>query len=288
MTRRDFLATVASTGPATLAAAPARPIVCFFSKHLQDFDYSRLGKALHEAGFAGVDLTVRAQGHVLPERVAEDLPRAYEAIRSHRVQVPMISTALTTTTDPAARPTVSTAGRLGITHFKLGYYRWGKDIGSTLAQVKSSLEGLVELAREYGVTAGFHNHVNYVGQAIWDVQPLLSELDAKRLGYYYDFHHAVSQGAGKGWEMTLQLASPRLRMVAVKDFNWSKSSGVWRPEPCALGEGAIDWARVFSTLASNGFAGPLSIHQEYKAADRVAAAHKDLEFVSRHIEKAYA
>jgi L-ribulose-5-phosphate 3-epimerase len=286
MTRRNFVAAV-PMAPAALTAAPARPMVCFFSKHLQDFDYSRLGKALREAGFAGVDLTVRPEGHVLPERVADDLPRAYEAIRSHGVQVPMISTALTSAADPAARPTLSTAARLGITHFKLGYYRWGKDIGSTLAQVKSSLEGLVELAREYGISAGFHNHVNYVGQAVWDVQPLLRDFDSKRLGYYYDFHHAVTQGTGKGWEATLQLAAPRLRMVAVKDFNWSKSSGAWRPESCALGEGAIDWARAFSMLASAGFAGPLSIHQEYKAADRLAAAHKDLKFVNTQIEKVY-
>ena len=51
---------------------------------------------------SGVDLTVRPKGHVLPERAAEDLPRAFEAIRSHGVEVPMISTELVSASDPAA------------------------------------------------------------------------------------------------------------------------------------------------------------------------------------------
>jgi hypothetical protein len=41
-------------------------------------------------------------------------------------------------------------------------------------------------------------------------------------------------------------------------------------------------------LAAAKFAGPLSIHQEYKAADRLAAAHRDLEYARKTIEKAYS
>src|SRR5436190_21053548 len=109
MTRRQFaLTTLASA--ATSRAASQKPVLCFFSKHLQDLNYDQLGKALHDAGFGGVDLTVRPRGHLLPERVADDLPRAFEAIRSHGIQAPMISTGLVSASDPAARPTLKTAG----------------------------------------------------------------------------------------------------------------------------------------------------------------------------------
>src|SRR4051794_26491308 len=121
MTRRQF-----ALGAMAAAAAPAatsKSVLCFFSKHVQDLNYDQLGKALHDAGFGGVDLTVRPGGHVLPERVSDDLPRAYEAIRSHGIQVPMISTGLVSASDPAARPTLKTAARLGIPFFKLGYYK---------------------------------------------------------------------------------------------------------------------------------------------------------------------
>jgi L-ribulose-5-phosphate 3-epimerase len=272
---------------ATMRAAGTRPVLCFFSKHLQEMNFKQLGKALHDAGFGGVDLTVRPGGHVLPERVAEDLPRAFEDIRAQAIQVPMISTGLVSASDPAARPTLQTAARLGIPFFKLGYYKWGQDVGSTLAEVKSSLRGLVELAKEYGITAGLHNHVGYVGQAIWDVQPILAELDSKRIGYYYDFDHAVVLGARDSWQVTLKVAAPRLKMVATKDFNWMKSASGWSAEPCPLGQGAVHWEKAFAALAQTKFSGPLSIHQEYKAPDKLAAARKDLEFVESHISKAY-
>ncbi len=286
MTRRTF--TFAAAAVSAAPAAVPRPTLCFFSKHLQDLNYDQLGKALRDVGFAGVDLTVRQQGHVLPERAAEDLPRAYEAIRAHGLQVPMISTGLISPSDPAARPTLKTAARLGIPFFKLGYYRWGNDISTTLAEVKASLQGMLELANEYGITAGVHNHVGYVGQAVWDVQSLISGMDPRRLGYYFDFHHAVALGTGNAWEINLRLASARLHMVAMKDFNWSKASGAWRTDSCPLGEGAVDWPKAFSLLAAARFSGPLSIHQEYKSADRLAAARKDLEFVKSRIDQAYA
>jgi hypothetical protein len=84
MNRRDMLlGTTAAAGLSALAAraaAPAarngsgkRPTLCYFSKPLPFMDYPTLGKTLHEMGFAGVDLTVRPQGHVLPENVAADL-----------------------------------------------------------------------------------------------------------------------------------------------------------------------------------------------------------------------
>src|SRR6185503_6250197 len=94
MKRRDFVIGGAALPLAAATAPSSRPTLCFFSKHLQDLSYHQLGKTLHDIGFAGVDLTVRPQGHVLPDRAAEDLPRAFEAIRSHGVEVPMISTGL--------------------------------------------------------------------------------------------------------------------------------------------------------------------------------------------------
>lgn len=277
----------AAAAPAALNAAAARPTLCFFSKHLQDMSYDQVGKALKDAGFAGVDLTVRPQGHVLPEKVADDLPRAYEAIRSHGLQVPMISTGLISASDPAARPTLKTAAHLGIPYFKMGYFRWGNDVPGTIAQVKSALEDLLALAKEYGISAGMHNHIGYVGQAVWDTQSMIAGMDPKRMGYYFDFQHATSLGFGNQWEINLRLAAPRLLMVATKDFNWDKSSGTYKTVSCPLGEGAVDWSKAFAVLASLKFAGPLSIHQEYKAPDRLAAANKDLELVRSLIAKHY-
>ena len=89
VTRREFFAAAA-----LWQAKPPTPQLCIFSKHLANLDYEQLGKTTRELGFDGVDLTVRAKGHVLPERATEDLPRAVETVRAHGVAVPMITTEL--------------------------------------------------------------------------------------------------------------------------------------------------------------------------------------------------
>src|SRR5947207_6113402 len=106
MTRRELLA-LAALAVQQGKAAQTVPKLCLFSKHLPKLNYNDLGKTVKQMGFDGVDLTVRPGGHVLPGRVAEDLPIAVERIRSYALEVPMITTALVSATDPAARPTLS-------------------------------------------------------------------------------------------------------------------------------------------------------------------------------------
>ena len=62
----------------------------------------------------------RTGGHVLPERVQADLPVAVETVRKAGLEVPMITTEITSVTTPHAAEILSTASKLGIHH-----YRWG-------------------------------------------------------------------------------------------------------------------------------------------------------------------
>lgn len=72
MNRREFLSSTAAAVSTAATAAPVKPPVCIFSKHLAQLDWAALGAKAREMGFDGIDLTVRPKGHVLPERVAED------------------------------------------------------------------------------------------------------------------------------------------------------------------------------------------------------------------------
>src|SRR5215467_3713462 len=89
-------------------------VICLFSKHLPSMDWTRMAQAVKKLGFGGIDLTVRPDGHVSPERAAEDLPKAVAAIRAEGLSVPMITTGLTNATDPTAKPILATAGKLSI------------------------------------------------------------------------------------------------------------------------------------------------------------------------------
>jgi len=287
LTRRRF----AGLPGAALAPAPARPIVCFFSKGLPRLHYSELGGVLQAMGFEGCDLTVRPGGHVLPEKSAADLIRAIESIRGEGVEVPMITTAFRSASDPHARNVLGLAGQyMKVPFFKPGYWRYGSEpLDETLAAARRDLAGLVALGRSCGMAAGLHNHAGeYVGEAVWDYREILAGLDPRWAGYYFDPCHATAEGGVGGCAIALRLALPRLKMVAVKDFVWEKSGGKWRPRPCPLGEGMVDWPRFFALLAGGRFTGPISLHVEYEPIGEPTTIARDLAWLKKHLAAAYA
>jgi L-ribulose-5-phosphate 3-epimerase len=307
--RRSFIQLAA--GAATMASARAGGIgtqaaagtgrfqgtYCFFSKHLAGMDCSSMAKSLKEVGYTGVDLTTRKAGHVLPERAAEDLPKAVAAIREAGLAVPMITTELLSAGDPTAQPILCTAGKLGIPYFKVGYYRYSyKDILQELEKAGADLRQLVELGKQCGIQAGYHNHASYIGAPIWDMVRIIEPLDPKWAGYYFDIRHAVAEGGGSGWRIATKLIAPRIKMIAVKDFFWTKGPKGWIMQNCPLGEGMVDWREYFRMLAAANFQGPISMHQEYEPPGEggskneknvLAAAKKDLDFLKARIAEAY-
>jgi sugar phosphate isomerase/epimerase len=301
--RRDFIKSAsafaaASVLPNTAESNGFNGTVCFFSKHLPSMDWTRLAQAVKKLGFGGVDLTVRPGGHVLPERAAEDLPKAVAAIRAEGLSVPMITTALMTANDPTAKPILATAGKLSIPYFKPGYYRYSfADVRGELARAMSDFRSLTEISKLHGVQCGFHNHEGYIGAQLWDVAQTIDQLDQKWVGYYFDIRHAVAEGGGAGWKIALNLAAPRIKMIAVKDSYWEKTSRGWRQVNCPLGEGMVDWKAYFKTLRQANFHGPVSLHLEYdipsatKAAQEentLVAAQRDLAFVQARLKEAYS
>ena len=279
-------------------AAGFKGPICLFSKHLPAMDWARLAQAVKKLGFGGIDLTVRPGGHVAPERAAEDLPKAVAAIRAEGLSVPMITTALTSAQDPTAKPILSSAGKLSIPFFKPGYYRYSfTDVRGELQKAMNDFRSLTELSWQSGVQCGFHNHEGYIGAQLWDVAQTIDQLDPKWVGYYFDIRHAVAEGGGAGWKIALNLAAPRIKMIAVKDSYWEKSSRGWRQVNCPLGQGMVDWKAYFKALRQADFQGPISLHLEYeipgatKAAQEentLAAAERDMDFLKAHLLEIYS
>src|SRR5689334_6633119 len=121
LSRREFViragaaaATLGALAPVAhaLAATTVRrdePVIAVFSKHLQWLPFADVGPVIAESGFRAVDLTVRPDGHVLPDRVEDDLPRAVETLRRAGLTVPMMTTAITDANDPLTRRVLTTA-----------------------------------------------------------------------------------------------------------------------------------------------------------------------------------
>jgi len=282
-------AAIAGAIAGTPATAQPRREFCLFSKHLPELAWGDLGKAVKDAGFEGVDLTVRAGGHVLPERAPDDLPKAVDAIMAHGLKVPMITTELTSASAPVARPLLMAAAKSGVKYFKTGYWRYSasSDVRAQVAATGKALAELAALAAECGIELGFHNHQAYIGAALWDIAPSMDRLDPRWAGYYFDPRHAVAEGGGGSWKAATQLVAPRLKMVAIKDCRWTKGAKGWEVENCPLGEGQVDWTFVGKALRDANFAGPISLHLEYEippgTRHTLDAAVRDLAVARRHL-----
>ncbi|MGE5646500.1 MAG: sugar phosphate isomerase/epimerase family protein [Acidobacteriota bacterium] len=289
MTRRQFMASAAAAGIAAGAPSAGRPQICIFSKHLGKLNYDQLGRVTREMGFDGVDLTVRPGGHVLPERVAEDLPRAVDAIRAHGVDVPMITTGITSAAGPHVREILATAAKLKIKYYKLGYWMFGKgDPDADVARVRAEAERLVALGKSYGIVAGFHNHSgDYVGYEVRDIREIIRGLDPAYIGYYFDACHATIEGGLAGWDIAQRIALKQLKLAAMKDAFWEKKDGKWDVHWCPMGEGMVNWPKVLAAYAKAGFTGPMSIHVEYEPADEIPATARDLAFLKKQVAAAY-
>jgi sugar phosphate isomerase/epimerase len=252
--------------------------------------YSELGRAAHDMGFDGVDLTVRPGGHVVPERVAEDLPRAVEEIGAHGVKVPLITTAITSAAEPHTRAILGTAARLKIPYYKVGYWMFGKgDPDADVARARGEAERLAALGKSLGIRAGLHNHSsNYVGYDVRDFREIMRGLDPAWIGYYFDACHATIEGGLAGWDIAMRIALKQIKLAAMKDFYWEKVNGKWDVRWCPMGEGMVNWEKVLAAYAAARYAGPMSIHVEYEPKDEIGATQRDIAFLRKAVERAYA
>lgn len=278
--RRKFLAAAAKTaavvGTSSLLAAPEARAredagdsdrgICVFSKCLQWLDYPAMAEMAAEAGFDGVDLTVRPGGHVLPERVEDDLPRAVEAAGKAGIRIPMIVTSIIDPGDPQTEKILKTADRLGIRYYRPGYYRYtdSAPIKAQLDEIKPRLRDLAAMNQQYSVAGTYQNHagVSYVGASLWDLHYLLEGLDRRWIGSQFDIRHAVLEG-GTTWPVSLRLLADSINTLAVKDFYWARQDSEWTARNCPLGEGMVDLAGYAAVLKQYAISGPTSLHLEY-------------------------
>ncbi|GEO09024.1 sugar phosphate isomerase/epimerase family protein [Segetibacter aerophilus] len=240
--------------------------VSIFSKNLHWLNWNDMAVAVKEMGFDGMDLTVRPEGHVLPERVEEDLPKAVAAIRKQGLEVYMITTAITKASDQYSIPILKTAGALGIKNYRLGWFSYDKkaSVADNIPNFKKQLQELAELNKKYKIHGDYQNHAGeYFGAAVVDLWMALKDLDAEWIGNQYDIRHATVEGS-HSWGVGFNLLQKYIKTINLKDFQWAKKDGKWVEENVPLGTGMVDFSKYFKILNESQFSGPVCLHYEYK------------------------
>jgi L-ribulose-5-phosphate 3-epimerase len=272
-TRREFLtstllsgAGLAIMGRAIASIPEPTPFsINVFSKNLQWLDYGRMASVAAEIGFEGIDLTVRPAGHVLPERVTDDLPRAVEAVKKAGLQVPMITTAILSANEPHTENILKTAGALGVTSYRLGWLRYDDNISidDNLRKFGEEFSKLDALNRKYNIRGEYQNHSGaFLGSPVWDVAGILKKFDASSMGLQYDVLHATVEGAN-AWPLALKHIATHVTSMPIKDFEWTKKDGKAAMALVPLGQGIVDFEKFFGLVKAMKIQGPFSMHFEY-------------------------
>ncbi|WP_298764101.1 sugar phosphate isomerase/epimerase [uncultured Polaribacter sp.] len=245
--------------------SPKKLDIHLFSKHLQFLEYDAMAQAAAEMGFNGLDLTVRKNGHVLPENVKTDLPKAFKAIIKQGLTPKMLTTNVWDAKDLVHQNVLKTASNLGFTHYRTNWLKYpeNKSIPESQALFGKQAKDLEILNKKLGIIGGYQNHTGKnVGAPIWDLIPILKATEGKFIGSQYDIRHAVIEG-GESWELGLRIIKPYINSIVIKDVKWGKVKGKWKPISVPMGEGMVDFKRYFKLLKKYNINVPVSLHVEH-------------------------
>lgn len=272
--RRDFIQTIAMAGAAwpfsSFAANAVRKDweVHAFSKPFQWMDYQLLCETFAAAGLDGVDYTVRPDGHVLPEKVTTDLPKAVAAAKSAGLKTTLMTTAIREAKDSDIL--LKTAAAQGIRQYRMGWYDYikGKSIQESIKVRNEQLKELAKLNSQYNIQAAYQNHSGLrMGATIWDLYEMIKDVDPKFAGVQYDIRHATVEGANS-WPLGLELIHPHINTLVIKDFKWVNNT----LQNVPLGEGMVNFKAFFQKVKEYKIHVPITLHLEYELLSKAEEA----------------
>lgn len=223
--------------------------------------YDETADFFAELGFDGIEAAVRPGGHVLPERVEEDLPKFVEALKKRGLEITILTSGISSVSQPHTEKVLRTAAKLGIQRYRMDWWSYDlkQPILPQLDAFRPRLKELAALNRSLGVTGLYQNHAgsSRVGAAVWDIFGLIRDLDPREIALAFDIRHATVE-AGQSWPTVFHLVKSHIGVAYFKDFVWEQD----KTKNVPLGTGRVD--RKYATLLKESdFAGPISLHVEY-------------------------
>ncbi|QDU80386.1 Xylose isomerase-like TIM barrel [Polystyrenella longa] len=251
-----------------------QPQMACFTKSFQDWSIPEVCQRFKSIGLDGLDLTVRKNGHINPDKqnVHQELKQAARAADDSGMKILFLTTDIT---EPNARAeeVLAAAEAIGIRKIKLGYYKYNGfgNLQQQMDQVKQKLASVGQLCARYNVLPCVHIHS---GTSIpsdgFMLYELLKDIDPDHVGAYVDALHMTLEGAGDGWRQGLDLLAPWVALCSIKNFQF-KAEGrdeqgqlKWDNYNCPVADGITPMPRFMQTMKTIGFTGTYSLHSEYK------------------------
>ena len=274
------------------------PALCLYSDVLK-IDYNDMGGFLQMMGFDGVELTVQPGGHVpLEGDIDLHLERAIEAMTGSGIDVPVLSTSVTSVQGKELRTVMGWGSEMGVPILSPGQWPNNDDGMASTVRAQREISMLAQIGHAAKMQIALHNATpNFVGSSVADLSAAIRPFDAI-VGFNFDIGYAAAYSGGSdagdaaakkaACLAAIRVALPRLKMATVRDCVWTKADdGSQTLTQCPLGEGMVDWPQFFGALAQANFAGPITLRVDYAPKDELAAVRKDLAFLKKQRAAAY-
>jgi len=274
ITRRNFI----KNAGATAIIAPLAPSYLFksnesndalevhlFSKHLQFLDIKTASQVAAEIGFAGLDLTVRPKGHILPENAETDLFAAVQDVKSAGLKCEMITTAISDINSPYDAKVIEAAAKSGVQFYRSNWFKYHKDMSmqESINIYQKKVKQLGKLNKKHNIIGCYQNHAGTkIGASFWEVKQLLETVNPTYFGTQYDIRHAMAD-SGLSWTNGFKLLREHIKTIVLKDFKWGMLKGKWKLINVPIGEGIVDFDAYFKLLKKHNLNPPVSLHCEY-------------------------
>jgi len=284
LTRRDFMARAGLAAIATCLASSPRPAAAALVPRAASsrFEIALLEKWFFDGGTDGgslkytpeqmaqvldeigldLELTVRKQGHITPEKVPDELPAMVAALARKQRRVLCLAMDTVRPDEPHWENAIRTARQLGISQYRHRGFRYetGKPLKTQIANFHAMAKEFAAANKEIGIQAVYQIHAgaNHAGSAAWDLDMILGDIDPKYFGVALDTYHVMVE-QGMAWPTAVELLAPRTVALCVKSFKWDDE----RPYSVPLGQGRVKKDIVDQVIAATGGPLPLYLHIEY-------------------------
>ena len=278
LSRHEFIArTVVATSSAALCGAGAFPAlsaeqwppsVVVFSKIYQDLKLSFEDAAAltADAGLDGIDCPVRPGGEILPEQAAKQMPEYAAALTQRDLQMPLLTTGITSVASPHTEDTLRTAKQLGVQYYRLGFTNKQPEAppGKQVSEVRAKLKDLASLNKELGIGAVLENHSasgrGLIGGDLSEMYEVVKGFDPEQIGVAFDIGHAII-AHGDDWRGHFERLKSHLRVAYIKDIK--RGQGFVR-----FGQGELASNGYFKLLKQTGYRTPVCLHVEFDWSDK--------------------
>jgi hypothetical protein len=266
---RGASATAPASTPSTPAHTVGRYDIAVLEKWFFDggdggplkYTPDEMAQTLDEIGL-DLELTLRKQGHITPEKAPDELPVMVAALAKKQRRILWVAMDTVRPDEPHWQQALRTAKQLGIPQYRHRGFQYvaGKPLKAQLANFHSMAKEFAAANKEIGIQAVYQIHAGkqMAGSAAWDLDILLGDIDPKYFGVAFDTQHVMMEQS-LAWPNAVELLAPRTVALCVKSFQWEGDHTVEVP----LGQGRVKKDIVDQVIAAHGGPLPICIHIEH-------------------------